>query len=82
MNKIQPYIFLSLIWLPLSGPVQLPRDDLDPRAEMGPSVSWNSLLMGLFCLKLCSNSFRRGGIRIWPAELNWHFGTETDLFNF
>ena len=74
VNQKDPFIRASA--------VQLPRDDLDPRAEMGPSVGWNNLLMGLFCLKLCSNSFRRGGMRIWPAELNWHFATETDLFNF
>ena len=30
--------------------VQLTRTDLDPRAAMGPSVGWNSLLIGLFGL--------------------------------
>ena len=52
---------------------------MDPRAEMGPSVGWNSLLIGLFWLELCSNGFRRGLIRLWPAGLNWHFKAETDL---
>ena len=28
---------------------------LDPRGEMGPSMGWNSLLMGLFWSNLCSN---------------------------
>ena len=51
-------------------------------AEMDPSVGWNSLLIELFLPKLCSNGSRKGGIRLWPAELNRHFGAETDLFNF
>ena len=53
-----------------------------PRAEMGPTVGWNSLLIELFWPKLCSNGSRKGWIRLWPAGLNWHFGAETDLFNF
>ena len=52
---------------------------MDPRAEMGPSVGWNSLLIGLFWLELCSNGFRRGLIRLWPAGLNWDFRAEKDL---
>ena len=28
--------------------IQLPRDGLDPRAEMDPSVGWNNLLVELF----------------------------------
>ena len=46
-------LFLILIWLPkirANTLVQLPRAYLDPRAEMGPSVAWNSLLIELFCL--------------------------------
>ena len=49
---------------------------------MGPTVGWNSLLIELFWPKLCSNGSRKGWIRLWSAWLNWHFGTETDLFNF
>ena len=59
----------------------LPRADLDPRAEMGLSVGCSSLLIELFWPKLCSNGSRRGWIRLWLAGLNWHFGTETGLFN-
>ena len=66
----------------MANTVQLTRADLDPRAEMDPSVGWNSLLMGLFWIKLCSNDSRRGWIRLWPAGLNLHFRAETDLFNF
>ena len=53
-----------------------------PRAEMGPTVGWNSLLIELFWPKLCSNGSRKGWIRLWPAGPNWPFGTETDLLNF
>ena len=49
---------------------------------MGPTVGWSSLLIEFFWPKLCSNGFRKGWIRLWPAGLNWHFGAETDLFNF
>ena len=49
---------------------------------MCPPVGWNSLLIELFWPKLCSNGSRKGWIRLWPAGLNWHFGAETDLFNF
>ena len=49
---------------------------------MGPTVGWNSLLIELFWPKLCSNGSRKGWTRLWPAGLNWHFGAETDLFNF
>ena len=49
---------------------------------MGPTVVWNSLLIELSWPKLCSNGSRKGWIRLWPAGLNWHFGAETDLFNF
>ena len=42
-----------------------------PRAEMGPTVGWNSLLIELFWPKLCSNGSRKGWIRLWPAGLNW-----------
>ena len=41
---------------------QLPRDNLDPRVEMCPSVGWKSLLMGLFWLKLCSNGSKKEGL--------------------
>ena len=75
VSKIQSYL---RVWFG----VQLTRVDLDPRAEMDPSVGWNSLLMGLFWIKLCSNDSRRGWIRLWPVGLNWHFRAETDLFNF
>ena len=53
-----------------------------PRAEMGPTVGWNSLLIELFWPKLCSNGSRKGWIRLWPAGLNWHFGAKIDLLNF
>ena len=55
-----------------------------PRAEMGPTVGWNSLLIELFWPKLCSKGSRKGWIRLWPTGLNWHFHfrAETDLFNF
>ena len=49
---------------------------------MGPTVGWNSLLIKLFWPKLCSNGSRKGWIGLWPTGLNWHFGAETDLFNF
>ena len=41
-----------------------------PRAEMEPTVGWNSLLIELFWPKLCSNGSRKGWIRLWPAGLN------------
>ena len=62
--------------------VQLTRADLVPRAEMRPSVGWNSLLIEVFWPKLCSNGSRKGWIRLCPVELNWNFGAGTDLFNF
>ena len=68
--------------LVMANTVRLPRADLDPRAEMNPSLGWNRLLMGLFWLKLCSNGSKRGWTRVWPAGLNWHFGAETDLCKF
>ena len=49
---------------------------------MCPPVGWNSLLIELFWPNLCSNGSRKGWIRLWPVGLNWHFGAETDLFNF
>ena len=49
---------------------------------MGPGVGYNSPMIGLFWLKLCSNGSRKGLIRLWPAGLNQHFGAETDLFKF
>ena len=51
-------------------------------AEMGHSVGWNSLLIELFWPKLCSNGSRKGWIRLWASELNRHFRTEADLFDF
>ena len=59
-------LLLSLIWPAQikANSVQLPRADLDSRAEMGPSVSWNNLLIELFWPKLCSNGFKRGWIRL------------------
>ena len=36
----------------MANTVQLTRADLDPRAEMDPSVGWTSLLMGLFCTQM------------------------------
>ena len=78
VNKIQFYL-LSLIWLRQYW--LLPTADLYPKAEMGPRVGWNSLLIELFWPKLCSNCSRRSWIRLWPAG-NWHFRTEADLFNF
>ena len=33
-----------------------------PRAEMGPTVGWNNLLIELFWPKLCSNGPRKGWI--------------------
>ena len=69
----------GLMWyLIRANTVRLPRADVDPRAEMNPSLAG----MGQFWRKLCSNGSRRGWIRLWPAGLNWHFGAETDLFNF
>ena len=53
-----------------------------PRAEMGPTVGCNSLLIELFWPRLFWNGSRKAWIRLWPAGLNWHFGAETDLFNF
>ena len=41
---------------------------------MDPSVGWNSLLMGLSWLKLCSNGSRLEGLNQKPAGLNWYFG--------
>ena len=49
---------------------------------MGPSVGWNSLLIELFWPKLCSHGSRKGWIRLWASELNRHFRTEADLFDF
>ena len=43
-----------------------------PKAEMGPTVDWNSFLIELVWPKLCSNGSRKGWIRLWPAGLNWH----------
>ena len=60
--------------LVMANTVRLPRADLNPRAEMNPSLGWNRLLMG--------RGSRRGWIRLWPAGLNWHFGAETDLYKF
>ena len=60
--------------LVMANTVRLPRADLDPRAEMNPSLGWNRLLMG--------HGSWRGWIRLWPAGLNWHFGAETDLYKF
>ena len=40
--------------------------DLDPKAEMGPSVGWNSLLIELFGLKLYSKGSRRDCIKSKP----------------
>ena len=74
--KYSPFFESNLAPLNQSQYVQL------ARAEMGPTVGWNSLLIELFWLKLCSNGSRKGWIRLCPAELNWHFGAETDLFNF
>ena len=48
----------SGLWAPAT--VQLARADLVARAEMGPSVGWNSLLIELFWPKLCSNGSRKG----------------------
>ena len=55
-------LFLSLIWLPQirANTVHLARADLVPKAEMSPSVGWNSLLIELFWPKLCSNGSRKG----------------------
>ena len=81
MSKIYSPI-LSLIWLLKSGPIQPNwlRADLDPRAEMGPKVGWNSLLIGLFWPKLCSDGSRTGLFLTCMAELAlW---AETDLFYF
>ena len=75
--KYSPILESNLVPLIMANTVQLTRADLDPGAEMDPSVGWNSLFMGLFWIKLCSNDSRRGWIR-----LNWHFRAETDLFNF
>ena len=42
LSKVQSY-FLSLS---RANRVQLPSCDLDPPAEMSPSVDWNGLLIG------------------------------------
>ena len=64
MSKIQSYE--SLIWLPKSGPiVQLLRDDLNPRAEMGPKVGWSSLLIELFWLTLIVLKWLQKGLIIF-----------------
>ena len=60
--------------LVMANTVRLPRADLDPRAEMNPSLGWNRLLMG--------HGSWRGWIRLWPVGLNWHFGAKTDLYKF
>ena len=75
MSKIIVLFFFLIIWLPYIrvNTVQLPRPNLDARAEMGLSVDWHRLSMELFWLKLCSNSSRRRWIRLWPAGLNWYF---------
>ena len=48
---------------------------LSPRPALFWPRDWNRL-------RLRSNGSRKGWIRHWPAGLNWHFGAETDLFNF
>ena len=58
--KYSPILESNLAPLITTNIDQLPRADVDPRAEMGPSVGWNSLLMGLFSLKLCSNGSKKG----------------------
>ena len=80
--KYSPIFECNLAPLIRANTVLLPKADLDPRAEMGPSVGGNRLFMGLLWLKLCSNGSKRGWIRLRPAVLNWHFAAETDLFNF
>ena len=88
MSKTTVLFFSRLIWLPYIrvNTVQLPRPDLDPRAEMGPSIDsmdWHSHLIELFWLKLCIALGVAGQPEsdFWPAGLNWHFAAETDLFN-
>ena len=49
------------------------------RAEMGPSVGWNSLLIELFWPKLCSNGSRKDFSCRVRIDI---FGAETDLLNF
>ena len=49
--KYSPIFYSNLAALnqgQYTGPIT--RAYLDPRAEMGPSVAWNSLLIELFCL--------------------------------
>ena len=75
----------KICFSPKNGAVSLSKIQSNPRAEMsemGPSVGWRTLLIVVFWPKLCSNGSRRGWIGHWPAGLNWHFGAETDLFNF
>ena len=80
--KYSPIFESNLAPLIRANTVQLPKTDLDPRAETCPGVGWNRLLMGLLWLKLCSNGSKRAWIRLRSAGLNWHFGAEADLFNF
>ena len=46
-------------------------------------LKWIPAWAGIACwFKLCSNGSRRGWIGLWPAGLNWHFGAETEIFDF
>ena len=65
---------------------------MDPRTE----IEWNILFIGLFnfgfhCAQMAPGVASDAGVfrgarisslRLWPAGLNWHFGAETDHFNF
>ena len=82
--KHSPIFESNLAHLIRANTDELLRADLDSRVEMGPSIGWNSLLMGLFWfwLKLCSNGCRRSWIALLLAGLNWYFRAETDLSSF
>jgi len=59
--------------------VQLSKVDLDPKVQMSPSVGWSRLWMGGV---LAYNVLKRLQEGLNKTGLNWHFGAETDLFNF
>ena len=53
---------------------------------MGPTVGWNNLLIVLFWpinyAQMAPGRAESAFGLLDPAGLNWHFGAETDLFNF
>ena len=72
--KYSPIFYSNLAALnqgQYTGPIT--RAYLDPRAEMGPSVAWNSLLIELFCLN-CAQMALEGtesdfGLQDWISTL-------------